>query len=582
MPLLNKALSVGALVAVSGVAFLVAFTFFKKGGYSEKESYVVHAFFEDATGLTWKSRVQIAGIQVGEVDKITLEGQRARLQLRIKNGVELKTSACLTKSFPSPLLPDALLEVSLGAEAAPSLSSLPLEQREVKCVRESASTQKLIESMSKIAADVQVVTTELTKLVGDQRGSMREIIENIANLTRRLDATVEENSGKLSRLLSNAEAISGDLRDLTGSEKAHIRDIVGNIEVVSRQLRQLLASTQSIIEGTPVPGAAPGAILGPGPAPGAADGVAAAPSVRAGQAGQAGQAGPGVQAGPPGPAGPPGRPGPAGADARGVRQAVEKANDSLARLDKLMAKLTEGDGVVGKLLNDERLGNKVADAVETYTNYVDSMSRMQIEVRLRSEWLLNQTAAKTYFGIRLLPRPDKYYILEVVSDPRGVDNVVTTTTTTRDPAVPGSDVTNITTTTTHEQKLTYSLQMAKRYGPVAFRVGIIESSGGVGSDLHLFDDRLQVSVSVYQFSRPFPGVFPRAKVWINWAFMQHFFITAGTDDFLNQWRAGRYPFGPRFSPKADVFLGGGIHFTDEDLKMLVGMGAASAVTPALK
>src|SRR5512137_2031713 len=89
MPHLNKALSVGALVAVAGAAFLVVFTFVKKGGYSDKESYVVHALFSDATGLTWKSRVQIAGIQVGEVDEITLAGQRARLRLRVKKGVEL-------------------------------------------------------------------------------------------------------------------------------------------------------------------------------------------------------------------------------------------------------------------------------------------------------------------------------------------------------------------------------------------------------------------------------------------------------------------------------------------------------------
>ena len=549
MPQFNKALSVGALVAVAGTAFLVAFTFFKKGGYSEKESYVVYAYFADATGLTWKSRVQIAGIQVGEVDKISLDGQRARLQLRIKNEVDLKASACLSKVFPSALLPDALLEVSLGAGGSTSLRSLPVEEREVKCVRDTASMQKLIESLSKIAADVQVVTGELTKMVGDQKGSMREIIDNIANLTRRLDETVSENSGKLSRLLANAEAISADVRDLTGSEKERIREIVRNTEAVSRQLRELLASTQAIMDG----GSSGGGTGTGGAAPGGA----------AGQPGTSGVAGPAGAA--------------AGGDARGLKQAVERANDSLARLDKLLSKLQDGDSIAGKLLVDKRLGTKVGEAIETYANYADSVNRMQVEVRLRSEWLLNQTAAKTYFGLRLVPRPDKYYIFEVVSDPRGVDSQVTTTTTTQ--GVPGETVT---TATTHEQKLTFSLQMAKRYGPVAFRVGIIESSGGVGSDLHLFDDRLQVSVSVYQFSRPFQGVFPRAKVWVNWSFLQHFYVTAGSDDFLNQWRSGRYPGGPKFSLGTDVFFGGGLFFTDDDLKTLIGMGVTSAVAPALK
>ena len=83
-PLVNKAIAVGLLVAVCGIAFLVAFTFFRKGGYPERDSYVVFAYYEDATGLTWKSRVQIAGIQVGEIERIVLEANRARLDLRIK------------------------------------------------------------------------------------------------------------------------------------------------------------------------------------------------------------------------------------------------------------------------------------------------------------------------------------------------------------------------------------------------------------------------------------------------------------------------------------------------------------------
>ncbi len=566
MPHLNKALSVGALVAVAGVAFLLAFTFFKKGGYSERDSYLVHAYFADATGLTWKSRAQIAGIQIGEIEKIALVGQRARLDLRIKKGIELKANACFTKAFPSALLPDALLEVSLGDEGLPSLSSLPVEQREVKCVRETASTQKLIEAMSKIAADIQVVTADLSKTVGDQRGSMREIIENIANLTRQLDQTVSENSGKLTRLLDNAEAISGDLRDVTGSEKGGLKEIVQNAEVISRQLRQLLGSAQGIVDGTST-----SAPTGTGTSTGSAVAVSK-PSVGAETTTTtttpAGTTTTTTVAG-------------GGGDARGVKQAIEKANDSLARLDKLLAKLQEGDSVAGKLLNDERLGNKVGDAIETYSAYVDNVNRMQVEVRLRSEWLLNQTAAKTYFGIRLVPRPDKYYIFEMVSDPRGMDTVTTTTTSTQVGSAPATPDT-VVTTKTHEQKLTFSLQMAKRYGPVALRVGIIESSGGVGSDLHLFDDRLQVSVSIYQFSRPFPGVFPRAKVLLNYAFLQNFYVTAGSDDFLNQWRSGKYPGGPKFSLGTDVFFGGGLFFTDEDLKTLFGMGAASALTQATR
>ena len=221
--LANKALAVGALVAAAIAAVLFAFTFIKKGGLSSDESYVVHAYFSDATGLTWKSRAQIAGIQVGEVSKISLEGQRARLELRIKNGVDLKTDTCLTKTFPSALMPDALLEVVPGSPGQPSLSSLPEGQRLITCVRESASIQQLVDSLAKISADVHLVTADIAKTVGGNQGSMREIIENLAQLTRRLDDTVAANQGRISQILANVDVISGDLRELTQAEKGRIR-----------------------------------------------------------------------------------------------------------------------------------------------------------------------------------------------------------------------------------------------------------------------------------------------------------------------------------------------------------------------
>lgn len=540
--LANKALAVGALVAAAIAASLFIFTFIKKGGYAADESYVVHAYFSDATGLTWKSRAQIAGIQVGEVSKISLEGQKARLELRIKNEVDLRADACLTKTFPSALLPDALLEVVPGTPGQPSLASLPPEQRVVTCVKESTSTQQLIDSMAKIAADIQVVTADIAKTVGGNQGSMREIIENLAALTRRLDATVAANEGRLSSILANIDVITGDVRELTQGEKERVKVIARNIEELTVQLKGVASSVQAVMDGS---GGAPGK---------------AGKDAREGAPGKDSKEVKDAQA-----------------QAQGVKQAVEKINANLARLDDLLAKLQEGKSIGSRLLVDEKMGRELANTVEAASNYVEKLDKLQVEVQLRSEWLLNQTGAKTYFGARLLPRPDKYYLFEVVSDPRGVDTVTTETITRPDPADPTRDITTVQTKTLHEEKLTFTLQMAKRYGPMTFRVGVIESSGGVGSDLHLFDDALTLSVSVYQFSRPYRDVYPRAKVWINYQFLQHFYFTAGADDFLNSWEQGRYPGGPKFTLGNDVFFGGGLFFTDDDLKTLLGVGGSSVI-----
>jgi phospholipid/cholesterol/gamma-HCH transport system substrate-binding protein len=545
---------VGVLAAVTGLAFLVALTFFRKGGYSEKESYLVHALFSDATGLTWKSRVQIAGIQIGEVVDIVLSGAKARLDIRVKNGIELHADACLTKTFPSALLPDALLEVQPGSPDAPLLASLPEGERRIGCVRESTSVQQLMDSLAQIAADVQVVTGDLAQTVAGDKG-LREIVENLASATRRIDDAIARNEESFAGIIANTRDFTADLREISRRDKDKIGRIATNIEALTAQLRTIAASLQEIIDPT---GAPPPRQRGAAPPEGGERGqtlVAAIPA-------DAGTASDAVT--------PPERQAVV-EQARGVRQAVERLTASLEQVEQLVAKVNEGKSVAGRLLVDERLGRKVGTAAEDLADQLDRIFKLQIQLQLRSEWLLNQTGAKTYFGARLLPRPDKYYLLEVVSDPRGVDTRKTETVVRQDGTA------EITTRISHEEKLTFTAQVAKRYGPVTFRVGVIESSGGLGADLHLFRDSLQLSASVYQFSRPYQDVFPRAKVWMNYYLFQHFFLTAGADDFLNSWDQGRYPGGPKFTIGNDVFFGGGLFFTDDDLKTLLGAGAGSAV-----
>jgi phospholipid/cholesterol/gamma-HCH transport system substrate-binding protein len=519
----NKALAVGVLVAVSGVVFLVAFTFFKRGGLSVRDSYVVTAYFDDVTGLSWKSRVQVAGIQIGEVTDIQLAGDRARLTLRVRNDVPLRADACLTKRFPSALLPDALLEASLGAAPAALLRDVPEGQREVKCVREAASVAKLMESLSRIAGDIQVVSHDLAQTVGGTRGSIREVIENLTHVTRAVDDLLDQNSSKVAGILENTRAFTGEIREIAEMDKERYHAIARNVEEASARLNRVLASVEGI--------------LGPNQ-PELSQSV------------------------------------------QGARQALDKLNKTLDDVQKVTDKVAKGQGVAGKLLADDQLGEKVGRTIDTVTDYVDRLAAMQLKVGIRSEWLMNQSGAKTYFGVTLLPKPDKYYIFELVSDPRGYNTVITETATTQNQTT-GTSVTTVTARSITEQRLAISAEFGKRWGPWVLRIGIIESSGGVGADLLLLEDSLQLSMNLYQFTRPTVNAFPRTKLWVNWFPIRNVYVTAGTDDILNAWRAGRYPFGPKFSIGRDLFIGAGLSFTDQDLKTLIvggGVGVVSGAT----
>ena len=85
---------------------------------------------------------------------------------------------------------------------------------------------------------------------------------------------------------------------------------------------------------------------------------------------------------------------------------------------------------------------------------------------------------------------------------------------------------------------------------VAGRFGIKESTGGIGGDLYLFDDRLVLSVDV--FDTQSTNQYPRVKATLADAiWKRNLFLVGGADDIAQLPRARRAGAGGGF----DWFLG---------------------------
>src|SRR5947209_540071 len=88
---------VGVFVVLAGIAFAVFLQIVSTRGVSKGGGYRVFAIFDDVLGLEKKSPVQIAGIDVGRIDDIRLEGGKARVELIIDKGVKLYDNAMIEK-----------------------------------------------------------------------------------------------------------------------------------------------------------------------------------------------------------------------------------------------------------------------------------------------------------------------------------------------------------------------------------------------------------------------------------------------------------------------------------------------------
>ena len=113
----------------------------------------------------------------------------------------------------------------------------------------------------------------------------------------------------------------------------------------------------------------------------------------------------------------------------------------------------------------------------------------------------------------------------------------------------------------HDRLLSVSsFQYAKRIGPFTGRFGIMESTGGIGLDIHLLQDRFEIVNDLFGFSE---DVDPRYRVFVSYEFIKHFWLLGGVD----------FIFDPTLR---DYFLGLQLRFNDEDLKTIFPFSGAAA------
>lgn len=241
-------------------------------------------------------------------------------------------------------------------------------------------------------------------------------------------------------------------------------------------------------------------------------------------------------------------------EVRSAVQRIDRASESLENMmehaEAVAARIDRGEGTVGRLTKDEKLIDEVEGVVEDVGELVGGLGRLQTIVGLRTDYNFLANTIKSYVEVRLQPTEDKYYAIELVNDPRGrtsFEQVDVDTTNPNDP--PHYRETRSVTTNAFR----FSFQFAKRMGPFTGRFGIRESTGGIGLDLHLLDDRFELRQDLFGFGEELN---PRWRVALSYEFIRKLWLMGGVDDIFNDERR-------------DYFVGLQLRFNDEDLKSVL-------------
>lgn len=173
------------------------------------ERMVVEARFESAAGVDRKAAVRIAGVRVGKVEEVRLDGTEAVLVLSLEPDVVLREGAT-ARVASMGMLGDKYVEIVPGAPGAP-----PLPSGATLSGESPPTFDQVLEVATEIGADVKEVTAALRTSIGGDQGAEKisEIVDNIRELTATLKQLIAENQANVNATTANFRDFSATLRD---------------------------------------------------------------------------------------------------------------------------------------------------------------------------------------------------------------------------------------------------------------------------------------------------------------------------------------------------------------------------------
>lgn len=465
------------LFALVAIAATLYFSMATRDNPFKDAGYTLHARLGSAEGLREGSAVEMAGVKVGAVDTIRIEGEGAVADLSMKPGFALPMDSTVVVASRG-LLGDTVLKVSTGTSG----STLG-DGDWIESAQRPPSIADLQVQLGTIATDIQAITGSLRVMLDspETRGSVRAILSNVEGFTDEFEQITRRNGEDLDAVLDNVRRLSEALTLIVDEARP---DIAAELD--------------------------------------------------------------------------------------GIREATETLNLGLRRVESIAAKIDDGEGTIGQLVNDDTLIRGVESTIEDIGDLAASVNRFQFEIVYRGEFHLTHRrdstvgfGMKNTVGVRVKPRPDYWYLLEFVDDPNGDLKEEIKYVGQGDALVEQREVTKT-------RRMQVSLMFAKRFKDLVLRLGIKENSGAVGADVYLLRDRISFHLDVHDFrwaGWPTREGVPNVHVRAQFVPFDHVYATVGVDNIVN----GIIDQQPTW------FLGAGVWFTDNDLKWVLQALPAGAL-----
>ena len=272
-------LKVGCFAIIVLAIVLFGYVYFIDGVRADEPYYTVSLRLPNAEGVHEGTPVKLAGVDVGDVQSVSVEGGQAELKLRVRSKYELPVDS-LAELNSSGLLGEYNIKIDLGNERAliqdggrlqfgeePGDLDVVFRQFELisedikaitKVLRELAENKENTEHLEATIANVDALSLELRLLAQQNRQDINEIVDSVGRLTKNLEG-IADNTGKdldvemdkileatdkLDIALADIDSITGKIDRGEGTIGALVND-----DATIDALNETIENANSVIEG---------------------------------------------------------------------------------------------------------------------------------------------------------------------------------------------------------------------------------------------------------------------------------------------------------------------------------------------
>ena len=322
------------LSAASATTWFVVST--SKDKYDDASPIHLFADFSDASGIRWKTRIQINGIDVGKIDGVE-HVQRddgtlmARVKVRVLKKYAIYQNAVIRKAAES-LLGDFRLDLIPGTSDTPRLEAGGIIQK----VQSISDMEEIQNELKHVARNINRITNSFQSVLTGPAGEgslqailrrMEKSMEAIEKTTQTLSLSLERNNHHINNTLSNIDTFSSQLVGVM-SEGGALGEVTSNAAQLTQRLNLLVGNLTGALTGSEE-GLAQNSPLG---------------------------------------------------------ASINNLNESIEHLNSITRKVDNGQGTAGRLINDAGIVEKVEQTLDDTNEIIGSLSKLETQVELRTEY----------------------------------------------------------------------------------------------------------------------------------------------------------------------------------------------------